>query len=93
MSSSDANKSNPSEQLIANLIQNEVAISVTPTYDATNTFNKLLSHAMKLQKLLFHSAVLLYTHLFLVLHRNDPNIKFISITMSISTHISFTFHF
>ena len=69
-----------STQQITNLIKYRVATGVTPTYNTTNTTNEILSHqfmrnvscTLKLQKLFWLSADLLYTQL-LVLHPNNPN--------------------
>ena len=84
-----------------NLIKYEVEFGVTPTYNTTNSPNELLSHqflcnvtnTMKLQKLPCFSAVLLYTQVPLVLHRNDPNIEFIPITVTFPLHIPSVFHY
>ena len=99
MLSHDAITLCPSKQWIANLIQYEVAISVTPTYNTTNSSNKSLSHQFignilgkKTAETSFFSAVTLYTHMPLVLHRNHPNVKFVPITTPFTTHIPSTFH-
>ena len=64
----------PSTQQITNLINCGVAIGVTPTYNTTNTPNKIffknlhtMSRTIKLLKLPYFSAVLLSTQLLLVL--------------------------
>ena len=96
MLSLDAIHSHPLEQQIAMiLIKCGVSTSFNPTYNTTNTSNKLLSlqslcvmsHAMKLLELPCFSAVLFYTQLPIVLHPNDPNIQFISIKTRFATHI------
>ena len=46
----------------------------------------VMSHAIKLLKLCF-SAVLLYTQLLIVLYPNNPNIKFIPITIPFPKHV------
>ena len=47
-----------------------LALTTQPTLQKNG-----MSHAIKLQKLLFFPAVLFYTQLPIVLHRNYPNIK------------------
>ena len=88
-----------STQQITNLIRYGVATGVTPTYNTTNTANKLylislyaMFHAIKLLKLLCFSAVLLYRQLPIVLHPNISNVNFIPITIPFATHITPKFY-
>ena len=55
------------------------------TYYLINFY--VMSHATKLQITFFFPSVLLYTQLPLVLHRNNPNIKFVRITTPFPVHI------
>ena len=88
-----------STQQITNLIRCGVATGVTPTYNTTNTTNKLylnssyaMFHAIKLLKLLCFSAVLLYRQLPSVLYPNISNINFIPITIPFATHVNPNFY-
>ena len=90
----------PSTQQITNLIKYRVETGVIPTYNRTNTPNKLLSHQFtcnvtytyKLLKLPCFSAVLLYTQLLIVLHSNNPKVNLIPITTPFPTHIPSIFY-
>ena len=53
----------------------------------------VMSHTMKLQKFPYFSALSLYTLLFLVFYRYNPNIKFIPITIPFPIHIPSIFYY